>query len=49
MKSFLIIGLGSFGRHLTYKLMEHGNEVMVLDIDEERVAHIAPAATAAGA
>lgn len=47
MKSFLIIGLGSFGRHLTKKLMEHGNEVMVLDIDEERVADIAPIATAA--
>lgn len=46
MKSFLIIGLGSFGRHLTYKLIEHGNEVMVLDIDEERVADIAPVATA---
>ena len=47
MKSFLIIGLGSFGRHLTKKLMEHGNEVMVLDIDEERVVDIAPIATAA--
>ena len=47
MKSFLVIGLGSFGRHLTYKLLEHGNEVMVLDIDEERVAAIAPVATAA--
>lgn len=47
MKSFLVIGLGSFGRHLACKLIEFGNEVMVLDIDEERVADIAPMAAAA--
>ena len=38
MKSFLVIGLGRFGIHLTHKLMELGNEVMVVDQDEERVA-----------
>lgn len=47
MKSFLVIGLGQFGRHLTEKLVELGNEVMVLDRDEERVARLAPVATAA--
>ena len=47
MKSFLVIGLGRFGRHLTEKLVELGNEVMVLDQDEERVAQVAPIATAA--
>lgn len=34
MKSFLVIGLGRFGRHLAEKLMELGNEVMVIDQDE---------------
>lgn len=47
MKSFLVIGLGRFGRHLTERLMELGNEVMVIDQDEERVARLAPVATAA--
>ena len=43
MKSFLVIGLGRFGRHLAEKLMELGNEVMVIDQDEERVARLAEA------
>lgn len=47
MKSFLVIGLGRFGRHLTDKLVDLGNEVMVLDQDEERVARISNVATAA--
>ena len=47
MKSFLVIGLGRFGQHLTRKLMELGNEVMVVDRSEERVAAMAPIATAA--
>ncbi len=46
MKSFLVIGLGRFGRHLTHRLVELGNEVMAVDRDEERVAGIASAATA---
>ena len=29
MKSFLVLGLGRFGRHLAGKLMDLGNEVMV--------------------
>lgn len=47
MKSFLVIGLGRFGQHLTRKLMELGNEVMVVDRSEERVAAMAPIATSA--
>ena len=46
MKSFLVIGLGRFGRHLTRYLLELGNEVMVLDKDEEKVAKVAGMATA---
>ena len=47
MKSFLIIGLGSFGRHLAIKLTELGNEVMVIDKDEEKVDDLADLVTAA--
>lgn len=47
MKSFLVIGLGRFGRHLTEKLVELGNEVLILDRDEERVSRLAGIATAA--
>ena len=47
MKSFLVIGLGQFGRHLATRLSELGNEVMAIDRDEERVAAVAPAVTAA--
>lgn len=47
MKSFLVIGLGRFGRHLTRYLLELGNEVMVLDKDEEKVSKVASMATAA--
>lgn len=46
MKSFLVIGLGRFGRHLAVRLMELGNEVMAVDQDEERVASVAPIVTA---
>jgi trk system potassium uptake protein TrkA len=47
MKSILVIGLGRFGRHLSFKLMELGNEVMVIDKDEEAVERVAPSVTAA--
>ncbi len=47
MRSFLVLGLGRFGRHLTQRLAELGNEVMVVDQDEERVARLAKTATAA--
>lgn len=31
MKSFLIIGVGEFGKHLAYKLQSMGNEVCIVD------------------
>lgn len=46
MKSFLVIGLGRFGQHLALKLMDLGNEVMAVDIEEDRVMRIAHLVTA---
>ena len=37
MKSVLLIGMGRFGRHMAEKLLEEGNEVLGVDICEERV------------
>lgn len=37
MKNILIIGLGRFGRHLAEKFVELGDEVMVIDRNEEYV------------
>lgn len=47
MRSMLVIGLGHFGRHLSVKLAEMGNEVMVVDKNEEMVNKIAPYVTQA--
>ena len=47
MTSFLVIGMGRFGVHLTRYLLELGNEGMVLDRDEDKVARVAGQATAA--
>lgn len=41
MRSFLIIGLGRFGRSVARKLCELGNEVLVIDRDTDAVQHIA--------
>lgn len=38
MRSVLIIGVGHFGRHLCEKLCELGNEVMIVDKNEERMS-----------
>ncbi len=45
MRSMLVIGLGHFGKHLAIKLAELGNEVMVVDMDEEAVNKIVPFVT----
>ena len=45
MRSMLIIGAGRFGSHLAVKLTELGNEVMVVDIDEEAVDKLVPFVT----
>lgn len=41
----LVIGLGRFGGHLARKLSDLGNEVMVVDMDEEAVEKLAPHVT----
>lgn len=40
MKNILIIGLGRFGKHLARKFIELGDEVMVIDRDEDAVQEI---------
>ena len=37
MKSFLIIGMGRFGRHCAQKLYEMGHQVMAIDKQESRI------------
>ena len=45
MKSFLIIGLGRFGSHLCENLAALGNEVMIVDINEEHLEPLLPYVT----
>ena len=42
MKSILVIGMGIFGRHLATKMLELGNDVMIVDRSEEIVEQLAP-------
>ena len=45
MKSILVIGMGRFGKHLSRKLIELGNDVMVVDRNEENLTELLPIAT----
>ena len=45
MKSILLIGLGRFGKHIAMKLHELGQEVMAVDIREDRVEECLPFVT----
>lgn len=47
MKTMLVIGIGRFGKHLATKLAELGNEVMIVDKEEERVNELLPVVTRA--
>lgn len=47
MKSVLVIGMGRFGQHIAIKFQELGNEVMAVDISEEKVNEILPKVTSA--
>ena len=47
MKSFLVIGLGRFGRAVACELGSLGHEVLALDNSEENVQHIADSVTRA--
>lgn len=44
-KSFCIIGLGKFGYSLAQTLIDEGNQVMIIDTDEEKIASLADSAT----
>ena len=37
MKSFLIIGMGEFGKHVCRKLIELDNDIMIVDQREEQL------------
>ncbi|HRY21640.1 MAG TPA: TrkA family potassium uptake protein [Flexilinea sp.] len=41
MKSFLVIGMGSFGRHLAEKMIELGDSVVVVDKNQSLIEEIA--------
>ncbi len=42
MKSFLVIGMGHFGKHLATRLQALGNEVMIIDKNAEVIEDLAP-------
>lgn len=42
MKSILIIGMGRFGRHLCRNLAELGNQIMIVDKEEENLEEMLP-------
>ena len=42
MKSILVIGMGRFGRHLAEKMQELGNDVMIVDENENIIEDLAP-------
>lgn len=45
MKSYIVIGLGRFGTSVAAKLQELGNEVLVMDENEENVQRMADVVT----
>ncbi len=45
MKSILIIGMGRFGHHLAWNLLELGNDVMIIDSEESKIEDMVPYAT----
>lgn len=47
MKSILVIGIGRFGSHLSRNLIELGNEVMIVDKNEESLMELLPLSTSA--
>ncbi len=42
MKNILVIGMGRYGTHLARKMQELGNDVMIVDKDEEVIEELAP-------
>lgn len=47
MRSFLIIGMGRFGQYLCRELAKLGNEIMIVDEEEESLESSLPLATSA--
>lgn len=47
MKTMLVIGLGRFGHHLCKNLSKLGNEVMIIDKEEDKLEDLLPFATTA--
>ncbi len=47
MKSYVVIGLGRFGTELATRLYDSGEEVMVIDTDEQQIDKIADRVTRA--
>ena len=45
MKSILIIGMGRFGHHLAKDFLDNGHDVMIVDINEEKIEDMVPFAT----
>lgn len=45
MKSVLIIGLGRFGHHLTIEMAKQGNEIMIVDEEENQLTDLLPYVT----
>lgn len=45
MRSMLVIGAGRFGTNLAVKLTELGNEVMIVDMNEDAVHNLVPLVT----
>lgn len=45
MKSILIIGMGKFGKQLGSKLLELGNDIMIVDKNEQVINELAPVYT----
>ena len=42
MKSILVIGIGRFGQHLCQNLAEYDNEIMAVDMSEEKLEPVLP-------
>lgn len=47
MKTFLLIGIGRFGKHVAKTLYELDYEVMAVDLSEERINEVLPYVTSA--
>ncbi len=47
MKSVLLVGVGRFGKHIAMKLDELNQQVMAIDMDEEKINEVLPYVTSA--